>query len=88
MAETGTEGVFSIMETNGETGMKNIRPSTLKHFLGLTYEDSNTLMFKFVVVYKIYDYASDDQKLKLFPSTVKDSTLLFFMGWPRKNITT
>ena len=75
MAETGTQGVFPIRETNGETRMKKINPSALPHFHGLTSEDPGTFMFKFFVVYRIYDYASDDQKLKLFPSTLKDGTL-------------
>ena len=34
----------------------------------------------------MYDYASDDQKLKLFPSTLKDKTLRLFMGLPGDNI--
>ena len=36
MAENRTQGVFPIRETNGETRMKNLRPSTIPHFHGLT----------------------------------------------------
>lgn len=33
------EGAFPIRETNGDTKMKNISPSALPHFHGLTIED-------------------------------------------------
>lgn len=36
------EGAFPIRETNGDTKMKNISPSALPHFHGLTSEDPNT----------------------------------------------
>lgn len=55
--------------------MKSISPSTLPHFHGLTIEDPNTFLFEFVVFCRTYDYAEDEQKLKLFPSTLKDATL-------------
>ena len=45
-------------------------------------------MFEFFVVCRTYDYTSDDQKLKLFPSTLKDAALRWFMGLPVDNITT
>lgn len=82
------EGTFPIRETNGDTKMKNINPSTLPHFHGLTTEDLNTFLFEFVVICRTYDYAEDEQKLKLFPSTLKDAALHWFMGLPDNNITT
>lgn len=45
-------------------------------------------MFEFVVVYRNYGYAFNDQKPKLFPSTLKDATLCWFMVPPRDSITT
>ena len=69
------EGTFPIRETNGETKMKNISPSALPHFHGLTTEDPDTFLFELVVICRIYDYAEDEQKLKLFPSTLKDAAL-------------
>ena len=45
-------------------------------------------MFEFFVACRTYDYASYDQKLKLFPSTLKDESLRWFMGLPGNNITT
>ena len=68
--------------------MKNISPSTLPHFHGLTTEDPHTFLFEFVVICRTYDYAEDEQKLKLFPSTIKDAALRWFMGLPKNNITT
>ena len=88
MVETRTQGVFPIREIDGETRMKNINISTLPNFHGITSEDPKTFEFKFSVVYMTYDYASDDQNLKLFPSTLKDVALCWFMGLPRNNITT
>jgi len=55
--------------------MKNISPSTLPHFHGLTTEDPDTILFEFFVLCRTYDYAEDQQKLKLFPCTLKDAAL-------------
>ena len=82
------EGTFPIQETNGETKMKNISPSTLPHFHGLTKKDLDTFLFKFVAIYQTYDYAEDEKKLKLFRSTLKDATLFWFMGLPGNKTTT
>ena len=68
--------------------MKNIRPSALPHFHGLTTEDPDTFLFEFVVLFRTYDYAEDKKKLKLFPSTLKDVALRWFMGLPGNSITT
>ena len=82
MAKTRTQGVSPIRETHGETRMKNINPSALPHFHGLTSKDPETFMFKFTAVCRTYDYASNDQNLILFPSTLKDASLRWFMGFP------
>ena len=68
--------------------MRNISPSTLPHFHGLITEDSGTFLFEFVVLCQTYDYAEDEQKLKRFPSTLKDVALRWFMGLPGNSITT
>jgi hypothetical protein len=78
---------FPIQETNGETKMKNINPSSLPHFHGLTTKDLDTFLFEFVVVCRTYDYTSDEKKIKLFPSTLKESTLRWFMSLEGNNIT-
>jgi len=68
--------------------MKNISPSALPHFHGLTTEDLDTFLFNFAVIYRTYDNAEDKKKLKLFPSTLKDTTLRWFMGFLDNRITT
>ena len=68
--------------------MNNISPSALPHFHGLTTEDPDTFLFEFSVICRTYDYAEDEQKLKLFPSTLKDGALHWFIGLPGNNITT
>ena len=55
----GIQRAFPIREANGETKMKNIIPSALPHFHGLTSDDPDTFMFEFVVVCRTYDYTSD-----------------------------
>eukprot|EP00253_Pinus_taeda_P032953 PITA_32953 len=82
------EGAFPIRETNGDMKMKNTSPSALPHFHGLTTEDPDTFLFEFVVLFRTYDYAEDEKKLKLFPSTLKDAALRWFMGLPGNSITT
>jgi len=82
------EGVFPIRETNGDTKMKNISPSALPHFHGMISEDPGTFLFEFSVICRTYDYTNDEQKLKLFPSTLKDAALRWFMGLPGDIITT
>eukprot|EP00253_Pinus_taeda_P029834 PITA_29834 len=68
--------------------MKNISPSALPHFHGLTTEDPDTFLFEFVVLCRTYDYVEDEKKLNLFPSTLKDAALCWFMGLPGNSITT
>ena len=58
--ENRMEGAFPFRETNGDARMKNISPSALPHFHGLTSEDPDTLLFEFFVICRTYDYTSDD----------------------------
>lgn len=83
----GTE-VFPIRETNGEEKMMNISPTTLPHFHGLTFEDLDTFMFEFSIACRTYDYASDEKKLKLFTSNLRDAPLHWFMALPGGRIST
>jgi len=48
--EERIEGSFPIRETNGDMKMKNISPSALPHFQGLTTEDPDTFLVEFVVL--------------------------------------
>lgn len=67
--------------------MENI-PFVLPYFYGLIIEDPHTFMFEFTIVCKTYDYTIDEKKLKLFQSTLKDETLLWFMSLGGDIITT
>jgi hypothetical protein len=42
-------------------------------------------LYEFAVVCRTYDYTADEKKLKLFPSTLKDLTLRWFMSLGRKH---
>jgi hypothetical protein len=79
---------FPIRESDGEAKKKNINPSTLPHFHGVFSKDPNTFLFKFVFICRTYDYTTDEQKIKLFPSTLKDSALRWFMSLEGNSITT
>lgn len=51
------EGTSPIRETNADTKMKNISPSPLPHFHGLTTEYPETFLLEFVIICRTYDYA-------------------------------
>jgi hypothetical protein len=71
---------FPIQYSDGMVQMKNIPPSALPNLHGLASEDLDTFLFKFDVLCQSYDYSLDAQKLKLFPSTLKEVALRWFMG--------
>jgi hypothetical protein len=52
----------------------------LPTFHGLILEDPDAFLFGFDVLCRGYDYTYEPQKLKLFPSTLKETTLRWFMG--------
>ena len=68
--------------------MKNISPSVLPHFHGKATEDPNEFLFEFDILYRSYDYTSSEQKLKLFPATLKDNALHWFMSLGGGTVTT
>lgn len=71
---------FPILDEDMKTTMKNISPFILPNFHGLRSEDPETVLFEFEVLCRSYDYLLDPQKLKLFPATLKDTILKWFMG--------
>ncbi|KAH9325829.1 hypothetical protein KI387_006007 [Taxus chinensis] len=87
------EGVFDrtftypIQLGDDDTSMKNISPAHLP-FRGMSSEDPDQFLFEFKVLCQTYDYKIDNQKLKLFPSTLKDATMRWFMGLPSNSIST
>lgn len=46
----------------------------------LESEDLDAFLFEFDILCRGYDYTTNPQKLKLFPSTLKGAALQWFMG--------
>ena len=63
----------------GVTQMHIIPPS-LPNFHGLANEDPHTFMFEFEILCRGYDYCTNDQRLKVFPLTLKGAALRWFMS--------
>ena len=53
-----------------------------------TIEYLDEFLFEFDILYQSYDYISSEQKLKLFPATLKGNTLRWFMSLGGETITT
>ena len=60
--------------------MKNILPSVLPRFHGKAVEDPDEFLFEYDILCCSYDYITNEQKIKLFPSTLKDNALHCFMS--------
>ena len=88
--ENRTEATFGfhILDTIQVVTMKNIPPSSLPTFYGKNNEDPDTFLFKFDILCRSYNYLQDAHKLKLFPATVKNSALRWFMGLGESTIRT
>ena len=83
------EGTFStlsflIQQPEGIAPMKNISPSMFPRFYGKAAEDLDKFLFEF----DIYDYTTYAQNLKLFPATLKDNALHWFMSLGGGTVTT
>ena len=68
--------------------MKIISPLVLPHFHGNSTEDLDEFLFDFDILCRIYDYTSSEKKLKLFPSTLKDNALHWFMSLVGETVAT
>lgn len=71
---------YPIVDSAANAPMKAIHLQHIPTFHGLTSEDPDAFLFKFDVLCRGYDYTTDPQKLKFFPSTLKGATLRWFMG--------
>ena len=71
---------FPIQPPEDDAPMKNIPHLALPIFRGSTFKHPDMFLFEFDVLCNSYDYQSDAQKLKLFPTTLKDATLRWFMS--------
>ena len=65
---------FPILDLAQNTNMKNINPSILPTFHGMSTEDPDAFLFEFDILCRSYNYIKDGQKLKLFPATLKDAS--------------
>ena len=71
---------FLIPTQQGNQNLKNIPSIALPKFYGLITEDLKTFLFQFDILCRSYDYTTDSHKLKLFPSTLREDTLRWFMS--------
>jgi hypothetical protein len=60
--------------------MNNIPLPSLPHFHGMSIEYPDSFLFEFYILCRIYNYTDSAQKLKLFPATLKDLALWWFMS--------
>jgi hypothetical protein len=60
--------------------------SSLPTFYGKSSEDPKTFLFEFGILCRSYNYLKDAKKLKLFPTTLKDFALRWFMGLRESSI--
>jgi hypothetical protein len=77
---------YLIVDLIANAPMKAIPLQNLPTFHELISEDPDTFLFEFDVLCRGYDYTSEPQKLKLFPSTLKGAALCWFMGLGDKTI--
>ena len=71
---------FLIQDMDISVPMKNIPPYFLPNFLGMRTEDLEKSLFEFEILCRYYGYLSHTQKLRLFPATLKDRALKWFMS--------
>ena len=72
--------IFPLPSLVTNANLKNIPPTALPKFYGLAAEDPNTFLFEFDILCHSFDYNIDAHKLKLFPATLKELALRWFMG--------
>ena len=71
---------FPLPSLINNVNLKNMPAATLPKFYGLATKDPDTFLFEFDILCRSFDYNIDSHKLKLFPTTLKESALRWFMG--------
>jgi len=71
---------YPIVDQVANTPMKVIPLQSISTFHGMVTEDPDSFLFEFDVLCRGYDYTTNPQNLKLFPSTLKGEALRWFMG--------
>ena len=70
---------YPIVDTTVNSPIKATPLQHIPTFHGIKSEDLDAFFFEFNVLCWGYDYTTDPQKLKLFPSTLKGEALRWFM---------
>jgi hypothetical protein len=70
---------FPMLDFSRNISMKKIPLSLLPTFRGMPTEDPYLFVFEFDILCRSYNYSDDSQKRKLFPATLNDSALRWFM---------
>ena len=71
---------FPIGNPGEVVQMQSIPPSSLPNFHGMENEEPDGLLFQFKVLCRGYGYCTNDQKLNVFPLTLKGIALRWFMS--------
>ena len=71
---------FPIRDSRGVAPTKRIPPPVLPNFHSLENEDPDVFLFQFEVLCRGYGYCANDQKLNVFPLTLKGTALRWFMS--------
>ena len=71
---------FPLLSLITNANLKDIPTTALPKFYGLSIKDPNTFLFEFDILYHSFDYNTDAHKLKLFPTTLKESAFWWFMA--------
>jgi hypothetical protein len=79
---------FPIRDPEGVVQMQSIPPSNLPNFHGSVDEDPDAFLFQFEVLCRGYGYFTNDQKLNVFPLTLKGTSLRWFMSLGGNSIQT
>ena len=66
---------FPIRYSRGVAPIQRIPPHIQPNFHGLENEDPDVFLFQFEILCRGYGYCSNDQKLNVFPLTLKGTTL-------------
>ena len=70
-----------------EIKMKNISSSVLPKFYGMASKDPDSFLFEFDIIFQTYGYTDDAHRLRLFPATLKATTLRWFLGLGEHSVT-
>lgn len=79
---------FPIQEIYMNVYMKNKPPIVLPNFKGMRLEDPKTFLFEIEIILRSYGCSLHIQKLNLFPATLNDRALRWFMTLGTNSIRT